>query len=130
MPIGAIISQARKRKGWNQTYVAKQMGMKLSTYAKKESDGGFSEEQLKQLAKCLQVKLSELQNAKANGKIVIDDAMKLLVDKSIINEVYLTVILDGMASLIADIRGKKKEVVLSQMLAQVEDGLAKRVAKG
>jgi transcriptional regulator with XRE-family HTH domain len=115
MTVGAIISYARKRKGWNQTFVAKQIGMKLSTYSKKESDGGFSEEQLKQLAKLLRVKYSELKTAKVNDNLIMDDAMRLMIDDLKDTKVMVHALLHSVAIVIASQRKMKIEAVIQEM---------------
>jgi transcriptional regulator with XRE-family HTH domain len=124
LSLGAIISQARKRKNLTQGEVARQIDMKLSTYAKKETDGGFTEEQLKKLSKLLQLKLVELQKAKERGVVIIPDAIKTLIEKALVNEACQRVLLEDMAYVIAEMKKMKVGAVRLAQETRITDVLA------
>lgn len=54
------LKDARKNLGYTQIMLAKELKMPLSTYALREKDGDFTEDEKKKIAKCLKLDMTTI----------------------------------------------------------------------
>ncbi len=120
-PMTKELTKLRKVKKLTQAEVAKMLGIPRATYAKKESEGDFSIEDIPQLHKILggeKERLSEL--VRQSDRINIDNWKEYLIKNTIDSRAILRVLLGAMSELLADQRGESVTKVLNELTMAVE----------
>jgi DNA-binding XRE family transcriptional regulator len=111
------VVRLRREKGLTQNQVADKLGIKRSTYAKKEVEADFEPEEIFRLSKLLHnSKLIEL----FERIIRIDDWKDFLIKSTINLNATQRVVLMVLAEILAKQRGQKISETLRNLLEDVE----------
>lgn len=115
------IVKYRKKKGLNQEDVAKGLGLKRSTYAKKEAEGDFTPDEIPGLYRVIGGDRERLLAlAKENERLVIENWKEYLITNAINNRATLRVLLMAVSEILAKQRGESVTKVLGELTMAVE----------
>lgn len=117
--LASEVVRYRKIKGLKQDQVADKLKTPRSSYAKKEKDGSFTEDEIPNLAKIIGAPVEELLSL-SRDIIVIDNWKEFLIKSAINNNAVTRVVLMALAEILASNRKEAVGKVLSELTKAVE----------
>lgn len=126
------LKKLRKEKGLTQQQVAMQLNMSRSSYAYKELDGSFSEEELNEVANILGTTygyLSGLDRNLEDQLIVVKNADELILQTCMRMEAMMKALMAAAAKVIAANSDRKEEEVLRELEVYANSELANRTGE-
>lgn len=115
------IVKRRKAKKLTQRDVADKLAMKRATYAKKESEGDFSLDEVPGLHRALGGSKEELiELTRQNDQIKVEDWKEYLIKNAINSNAALRVLLMALSEILAKQRGESVTKVLNELTMAVE----------
>lgn len=111
------LKELRKKKGVNQETLCEVLEISQSTYSAKEKTGDFTDEELKKIARVLNVNVEELESNSNNAHI--GDVAQFLAEKAVQQESMLRVLLSAVGELLAEKEGITSEEMKARLIKAV-----------
>jgi DNA-binding XRE family transcriptional regulator len=123
---GHKVKVARKIKGMNQSELADELGLPLSTYSKKEREGDFLESEIDSILKKVKMKRAEFESLKYSlkNKQAGTDDIPYIVNGIIRLEASVRVILRGLA----EIHAHQKDQPATKILADYTTAVRQEIS--
>lgn len=116
--LSSEIRRLRDQAGFTQSDISGKLGdIPVSTYSLKERAGNFTHDEIKIIAKTLKVPAKPLLELAEEVQMTVDDSINLVLEKVLGQDAILETLLRATAEILANQRGQKTEVVLSQLIA-------------
>lgn len=120
------LARLRKAKGKTQSDIAEALKINQGGYSRKEKDGDFTEDEIKQIATLLGVKEEKIA---VEGSVEIADLYKMLAESSIKQESLLKVILMSVGEILADKKGVPVGTFLEKLTEAVNSQSSQQIQK-